>query len=188
MKLLLDRRRDRRLAAALEPYIDEEYFSRSGLSPASCGFSAAEHYVKSGAALGFQPNSYFDAVWYISKNPDVPSRPLDALLHYLRFGWREGRNPSRFFDVESYLSHHKDVREAAIDPLKHYITVGRREGRRIFSTDEAQEQRRDELNQDNDPALGSSFQLGLNDLGLVGAVGVFRSMREIMTGSLGCNN
>ncbi|GGC67731.1 hypothetical protein [Chelatococcus reniformis] len=72
---------------------------------------------------------YFDATYYLARNPDVETAGMDAALHYLRYGWREGRNPSPRFDAELYLRLSPDVAAADVNPLVHYATVGRQEGR-----------------------------------------------------------
>jgi len=44
----------------------------------------------------------FDAVYYLSANPDVRSTGADPLDHFLSSGWREGRDPNPRFSVGAY--------------------------------------------------------------------------------------
>ena len=37
--------------------------------------------------------AFFDAIWYLARNPDVAAAGMDPLRHYLRFGRAEGRLP-----------------------------------------------------------------------------------------------
>ncbi|URN99825.1 hypothetical protein NB069_02765 [Leclercia adecarboxylata] len=76
-------------------------------------------------------SKYFDAEWYLSKNPDVKKSGIDPARHYLLFGGFENRDPSIKFSNELYLKLHPDVKEKGINPLEHYITFGVKENRRI---------------------------------------------------------
>lgn len=79
----------------------------------------------------------FDAVYYLSNNPDVAAAAAvqggDAFnfahQHYETFGWHEGRNPNELFDTKGYLSTYTDVAAANIDPLTHFDIFGWKEER-----------------------------------------------------------
>jgi len=75
---------------------------------------------------------YFDAGYYLIKNPDVRLKDIDPLWHFIKHGWKEGRNPSCHFDVTYYLSANADVKSANINPLFHYIKHGKKEGRKAI--------------------------------------------------------
>jgi Ca2+-binding RTX toxin-like protein len=74
-------------------------------------------------------NPLFDALHYLSQNPDVLAAGVDPLFHFNNHGWREGRDPNAFFDVSGYLAVNKDVAKAGLNPLAHYHQSGWHEGR-----------------------------------------------------------
>jgi len=75
-------------------------------------------------------SGYFDASYYLLKNPDVRLKDIDPLRHFIEYGWKEGRDPSLYFDTTYYLEANPDVRQAGINPLIHYLKYGYKEGRR----------------------------------------------------------
>jgi glycosyltransferase involved in cell wall biosynthesis len=76
-------------------------------------------------------SSYFDAVWYLSKYPDVAAAGCDPAEHYALFGGLEGRDPGPHFSGAEYLRLNSDVWRAGANPLLHYLEHGRAEGRAI---------------------------------------------------------
>jgi Ca2+-binding RTX toxin-like protein len=74
-------------------------------------------------------NPLFDALYYLSRNPDVFQAGVDPLLHYNVAGRYEGRDPNAFFDTSGYLAANPDVAAAGINPLDHYHNSGWHEGR-----------------------------------------------------------
>ena len=72
---------------------------------------------------------FFDAAYYLSRNPDVEEQKLDPLQHYCAVGWRENRNPNAWFSTRYYLEANPDVAEAGINPFWHYIIIGKSEKR-----------------------------------------------------------
>jgi hypothetical protein len=74
-------------------------------------------------------NPLFDALFYLSRNPDVAAAGIDPLLHYNVVGWHEGRDPNPFFDTSGYLAVNPDVAAAGVNPLDHYRNNGWHEGR-----------------------------------------------------------
>jgi hypothetical protein len=74
-------------------------------------------------------NALFDALFYLSRNPDVLQAGVDPLFHYNVVGWHEGRDPNAFFDTSGYLGVNKDVAAAGANPLDHYHNNGWHEGR-----------------------------------------------------------
>ena len=71
-------------------------------------------------------NALFDALYYLSRNPDVFHAGVDPLDHFNSFGWQEGRDPNALIDVSGYRAVNKDVKG---NPLDHYHQLGWREGR-----------------------------------------------------------
>lgn len=53
--------------------------------------SPAEHYLRIGGFVGFNPNRTFSSAAYLDANPDVAAAQVNPLLHYLRDGEGEGR-------------------------------------------------------------------------------------------------
>jgi hypothetical protein len=76
-----------------------------------------------------QHNSYFDAQYYLKKNPDVRNSGMEPTEHFLRYGAYEGRRPSAYFDSAFYLEQNPDVCCAGMNPLVHYLRFGQAEGR-----------------------------------------------------------
>lgn len=93
-------------------------------------------------------SSYFDAEWYLSKNPDLAaalraaegSRRYDAvdrkkwaMAHYTAFGGKPGeaRDPGPNFSSSFYFARYPDVAAANMPALWHYERFGKSEGRSI---------------------------------------------------------
>ena len=74
-------------------------------------------------------SGYFDAVWYLRKNPDVAKSHVDPVLHYFATGWREGRDPGPIFSTGGYLARNPDIAAAGMNPLAHFLLCGLLEGR-----------------------------------------------------------
>jgi len=71
----------------------------------------------------------FDAQWYATQRPNLPSVLDLALGHFLEVGWKEGLDPSPRFSTRGYLASNPEVAAANQNPLLHYLTVGRLQGR-----------------------------------------------------------
>ena len=112
---------------------------------------ALAHFLKSGAAMGYDPGPKFSTQAYLSDYPDVRQAGANALLHYLRFGKAEGRqvrdvagHPSGViapelgdaaiarlkdaFDAEFYLRTNPDLPRET-DAFQHFMSVGWRQRR-----------------------------------------------------------
>jgi len=74
-------------------------------------------------------SGYFDAEWYLAKNPDVMHAGIDPARHYLLHGGFEGRDPGPDFSSHWYLMTNSDVRGASVNPLVHFLRFGQRERR-----------------------------------------------------------
>ncbi len=90
---------------------------------------ATLHFLRIGAALGWNPNPWFDTAWYLDQNPDVAATGVNPAIHYAEKGWREGRDPHPEFRIEKYLEANPDVKRAGAEPLAHYLCDGIREKR-----------------------------------------------------------
>jgi hypothetical protein len=74
-------------------------------------------------------DALFDALCYLSRNPDVFHAGVNPRDHFNAVGWQEDRNPNVYFDLSTYLVVNKDVAAAGINPLDHYRNAGWHEGR-----------------------------------------------------------
>ena len=83
------------------------------------------HYLRHGVSLGCDPNPYFDARWYVERNPDAVAG-MNPLLHYLTAGWKEGRDPSPLFSIAAYLRENPDVSATGREPLADYLARRRK--------------------------------------------------------------
>lgn len=109
--------------------------------------TAPGHYLSTGAALGYEPNTWFDPVYYENRWADLKSAHLDdatLFMHYNLYGVWEGRSAGPAFDRfdgERYLRDNPDV-AAYVDAyigdflgsrtngaIAHYIIYGANEGR-----------------------------------------------------------
>ena len=72
---------------------------------------------------------FFDAEFYLERNPDVAGAGIDPVEHYCGTGWREGRDPHPEFCTRYYLDTYPDVGAAAINPYWHFLVAGKAEGR-----------------------------------------------------------
>jgi Ca2+-binding RTX toxin-like protein len=109
--------------------------------------NAFDHYIKTGAAAGKAPNTWFDPVYYANKWSDLKPLNLDAatlFMHYNLYGVWEGRSAGPTFDTydgNRYLKDNSDV-AAYVDAnvkdflgsrvngaIAHYIIYGANESR-----------------------------------------------------------
>ena len=65
------------------------------------------------------PDAYFNANWYVARNPDVALAGMDPLSHYLNYGEQEDRSPCADFDTGWYRKEH--ALEGDASPLAHYL-------------------------------------------------------------------
>jgi len=80
---------------------DREYYLITYQDVRESGLSAAVHYLRIGATLGYNPSPHFSTNLYWQHNPDT--RSTNPLLHYLEHGQQEGR---RIFKVRSASTAH----------------------------------------------------------------------------------
>jgi hypothetical protein len=130
-----------RSALSESPLFDEVWYRRtypdagraveSGAAP-----SGLDHYLSSGAALGYVPCPYFDSDWYAAMNQDVSDgsasrKASSAFQHFVLYGQAEGRLPNAFFDPVWYARAHPRCRhfiEANLgSAFEHYCSFGARE-------------------------------------------------------------
>jgi VCBS repeat-containing protein len=114
--------------------------------------TAFGHYLSTGSAAGYKPNTWFDPVFYANRWSDLRGANLDAATlfqHYNLYGVWEGRSASAVYDQYDgarYLRDNPDV-AAYVDgnlatflgsrtngAIAHYIIYGADEGRVAYTT------------------------------------------------------
>src|ERR1700729_210029 len=70
-------------------------------------------------AVWSEAGRWFDAGWYLARNPDVARAGIEPRAHYIRYGESEGRAPSPWFEPIWYRS----VYDVAPDQsaLEHFL-------------------------------------------------------------------
>jgi hypothetical protein len=76
------------------------------------------------AAVAQAMEGFFDADWYLQRNPDILASDLSPITHFIRHGLGEWRDPNPFFDSNWYVEHYPDVSAGGIHPLLHYLQAG----------------------------------------------------------------
>lgn len=110
------------------------------------GMDPAEHYLRIGALLGYDPGAGFSTARYLTRHASVRSANVNPLLHYLRYGQLEGREiqpsslstppstlrdyqlirDSNLFDADWYVARHPSAGTSGTDPVEHYLSLGTR--------------------------------------------------------------
>ena len=108
--------------------IDEDWYRAEYLSVEN-DQSSLEHYEQIGAALGYNPNPYFDVRWYLTKYPDVAAAGVNPVEHYMRFGATEGRNPSPKFNTRFYAMQMDQSDKLDGELFAHFVRYGIKEGK-----------------------------------------------------------
>lgn len=123
---------------------DETWYVANYPAVALSGIEPVEHYLRVGAALGYDPSSNFSTTMYLSRHRSVREAGMNPLIHYLRYGRRERRvvdpstvarpvtesvdyqlvHSSSMFDSSWYRAHYLDVRRSDVDPLAHFLEIG----------------------------------------------------------------
>jgi hypothetical protein len=98
------------------------------LDDAGARRSPLNHFLARGAALGFDPNPFFDVSYYLERNAGVAGGGKNPLVHYIRYGAAEGRPTSPRFDTAFYTARHPEAAAQGVNPLAHFLRSGVREG------------------------------------------------------------
>ncbi|MVW73293.1 FimV family protein [Bordetella sp. 15P40C-2] len=87
---------DRRLIEIIEAsgLFDAQWYLATYPEVTASKMSPIEHYLKLGAAQGYNPGPRFDAAYYLNKYSDVAKANMNPLIHYIKHGRFEGRKPS----------------------------------------------------------------------------------------------
>jgi hypothetical protein len=81
------------------------------------------HFIENGLKQNLNPNSHFDASWYLETYPDVEAAGANPLLHFIEWGHLEGRKPSSGFDCNWYRTKYSDAIGVGENCLAHYLRV-----------------------------------------------------------------
>lgn len=105
--------------------------ARAGIAPDLEGMLPLAHYIERGAALGLDPNAFFDEAGYRARylggRSDAP-----ALIHYLEHGREPWMDLAPRFPDRFYVARHPEVAEDYPGPpLQHYLAHGRAEMRKL---------------------------------------------------------
>ena len=81
------------------PLFDKAWYLNKYPDVARQGLSAAEHYLRFGAAELRQPSVYFDPQYYVvEQSPEIQQTGINPLLHFLKNGRDLGRKPRALFE------------------------------------------------------------------------------------------
>ena len=114
----------------LELLFNADWYLKRYPEAAAAGVSPLTHYLKSGAATGYDPHPMFCTTWYLDRYPDVAATGMNPLVHYVKHGAFEGRDPHPLFDTSWYLKRYPEVSLGGVNPLLHYIEHGVGESRK----------------------------------------------------------
>ncbi len=92
--------------------------------PDVAGEDPFEHFCRTGAAEGRDPNPMFSTSWYSERYPDVAESGLNALEDFVSRGAALARDPGPLFSTRWYLARNPDVAAAGLNPLEHYLEWG----------------------------------------------------------------
>ena len=70
---------------------DDTWYLRNYPEVEKSGISPIEHYLRYGAAAGYNPGPEFNTQWYLNTYPDVANQSINPLLHYILHGKNEHR-------------------------------------------------------------------------------------------------
>jgi hypothetical protein len=73
--------------------VQEGWYFRTYPDAARLGLSAADHYMRLGAAMGRNPSNNFDTRFYAQSVPGLAGSGMNPLAHYVLHGRAEGRVP-----------------------------------------------------------------------------------------------
>lgn len=126
-----------KIARRIAPHFDKTFYCKTYPDCLAEGGTEVEHYVRSGAARGYDPAPDFSTRFYLETYPDVAEAGVNPFWHYIVSGRAEGRLPrpdltaemQALFDGDFYLERNPDVAAAGVDPFTHFCQRGWKEGR-----------------------------------------------------------
>ncbi len=81
---------------------DTDWYAATYGGAIPAGGDPLVHFCNAAWLNGFNPNPFFDCVYYLGRNPALRQAGLNPLLHYLDRGEGDGRQPSEDFDAAQY--------------------------------------------------------------------------------------
>ncbi len=81
-----------------------------------------KHYIETGAATGYDPNSLFSSRYYLNTYKGMSTSDENPLYHYIKIGHQLDMNPGPDFDTTFYRSHMRLAKNE--NPLVHYFKTG----------------------------------------------------------------
>lgn len=87
---------------------DVEYYKEHYLSDID-DCDPISHYLDIGVKKGFNPNAFFDSVWYLNEYPDVKNANVNPFIHYAEHGIYEGRIP-KILTWEEFYKEFKNLK------------------------------------------------------------------------------
>ena len=100
-------------------FFGEYYLERH--ADAVAGSDPLRHFVEQGAALGFDPNPWFDIAFYRANNPRLAASGGNPLVDYIDEGAWSGPDPHPRFSTARYLELHPELRDRRMTPLSHFL-------------------------------------------------------------------
>ncbi|QQE90500.1 hypothetical protein [Azotobacter chroococcum] len=74
------------------PYFDFDFYTdKYGVIESFGDLDPVDHYIKVGAAKGYDPCRFFSTKFYAGSYPDVVGAGMNPFVHYVLFGFNEGR-------------------------------------------------------------------------------------------------
>ncbi len=113
----------RREAAALiarSCLFDPDYY-RASYPELQADIDPLIHFIEAGAALGWNPNRWFDLAFYTAANPRLAASGANPLIDYIEIGAWEGPDPHPGFDQAAYLARNAHLGSRYITPLGHFL-------------------------------------------------------------------
>lgn len=114
-------------------FFDENFYVSN--YPVPDDVNPAEHYLKKGWILGYDPSASFSSLGYAYMNKDILKMGINPLIHYELYGKNENRKfissiklllLSKIFDpefyIKTYFNNNQSVNE--VDAASHYLSEG----------------------------------------------------------------
>jgi hypothetical protein len=100
-------------------FFDSKWYTQTYPEAKSSGWPAAEHYLRRGAAAGYDPSPKFSTQHYVDQYPDVAKSKSNPLLHYIKHGKKEGRTTASS-ETKAHVRYLIESRFENTDPLPIY--------------------------------------------------------------------
>ncbi|MFP5240128.1 MAG: glycosyltransferase, partial [Acidobacteriota bacterium] len=110
--------------SSITPLFEDWWYLERHPEAAVSGLAPLEHYLREGAASGFEPSPVFDSGYYFECLGLEGQPPCDALSHYCAAGADQGASPHPLFDPAHYLKQAPEATAGGLAPLAHYLLHG----------------------------------------------------------------